>query len=236
MDEGALIQKAYTAVLDHFVRTGRAPHYTELAAALGLPPEEAKQVQHKAADSALACWFAKDTDYVESWAPFSNVPTQYLVTVKGEQKWYGQWGVEVLAVRWLFPGTEVRIDTRCLDCAEPIRVRMRDEEILEVDPPTAVGHMNIPFAKVVTQEVPWGTGWSRMNLFRSEEHVKSWPSYDPISAESIMPLSDWALVFSGPAFRKRMEPDYLSRLNEYAPEMFVSLRKFGKEGAFWTPG
>jgi hypothetical protein len=37
--------------------------------------------------------------------------------------------MEVLAVRWLFPGKEVRIDTVCLDCGEPIVVRMLDEEI-----------------------------------------------------------------------------------------------------------
>ncbi len=85
-----LVQRAYTAVVKHFVKTGRAPHYTELALTLGMPPEEAKLLQRKAAESSVACWFVKDTDYVESWAPFSNVPTQYLVTINGEQKWYGQ--------------------------------------------------------------------------------------------------------------------------------------------------
>ena len=90
MEESTLVQRAYTAVVEHFVKIGRAPHYTELAATLGLRPEEARQLQRKAADSSIACWFAKDTDYVESWPPFSNVPTQYLVTIKGEQKWYGQ--------------------------------------------------------------------------------------------------------------------------------------------------
>ena len=75
-----------------------------------------------------------------------------------------------------------------------------------------------------------------MNLFRSEEHVKSWSHYDPVSAESIMPLSKWATVFSGPLMRNRLEPDYLSRGNEYAAEMFSSLKKFGKTGPFWTPG
>jgi len=59
-------------------------------------------------------------------------------------------------VRWLIPGTEVRIDTRCLDCGEPIAVRMRDDEILEVNPATTVGHMNTPFAKALTGEVAWG--------------------------------------------------------------------------------
>ncbi len=59
----------------------------------------------------------------------------------------------MLAVRWLFPGTEVRIDTHCLDCGEPILIRMRDEEILELDPPTIVGHMNVPLSKLLAGEV-----------------------------------------------------------------------------------
>lgn len=62
----------------------------------------------------------------------------------------------MLAVRWLFPGTEIRIDANCLDCGQPIHVRMRDEEILEVHPNTTVGHMNIPLARALTGEVPWG--------------------------------------------------------------------------------
>jgi hypothetical protein len=75
-----------------------------------------------------------------------------------------------------------------------------------------------------------------MNLFRSEEHVKEWSSYDIISVDSIMPLADWALAFSGPLFRNRLAPDYLARTNEYAPEFFLALKKLGKEGSFWTPG
>jgi hypothetical protein len=74
-----------------------------------------------------------------------------------------------------------------------------------------------------------------MNLFRSEEHAKRWLSFDPVSADSIMPLPDWAMVFSGPLFRKRMEPDYLSHIKEYAPEMILSLQKLGKTGPSWNP-
>jgi hypothetical protein len=234
--QDALIQRAYTAVVEYFVKTGRAPHYTELAGTLGVPPDEARQLQHKAAESSIACWFVKDTDYVESWAPFSNVPTHHRVTIDGQQKWYGQWGIEVLAVRWLFPGTEVRIDSNCLDCGQPIRIRMRDDKILEIDPPTAVAHMNSPLAKALTGEVGWGSAWSRMNLFRSEEHLKNWSLYDPASAESIMSVSDWATAFSGPLHRRRLEPDYLSKQHEYAGEMIGLLKKLGKEGPFWTPG
>lgn len=48
---------------------------------------------------------------------------------------------------WLFPGKEIRLDTRCLDCGEEIVVRMRDGSLLEVDPPTAVGYTMSPFTK-----------------------------------------------------------------------------------------
>jgi hypothetical protein len=74
-----------------------------------------------------------------------------------------------------------------------------------------------------------------MNLFRSEEHVKNWSLYDSVSSESIMPLSNWALAFSGPLFRNRLKPDYLPRVQEYASEMVLSLKKLGKAGPFWTP-
>lgn len=55
--------------------------------------------------------------------------------------------MEVLAVRWLFPNQEVSVETRCLDCGEEIRVRTRDDEILEIDPETAVGYQPSPFAR-----------------------------------------------------------------------------------------
>jgi hypothetical protein len=90
MAGSTLVQKAYTEVVNHFKQTGHAPHYTELAEILGLKPDEARTVQRKAAEASVACWLVPDTDYIESWAPFSNVPTHHLVTVGGEQKWYGQ--------------------------------------------------------------------------------------------------------------------------------------------------
>lgn len=142
------IQRAYTVILEHFVATGRAPHYVELAEILGIPVEEAREAQLAAVDASpfASAWLAHDTDNIESWAPFSNIPTHYLISVDGVQKWYGQCGMESLAVRWLFPGKEVMIESRCLDCGEPIRVRARDEDILEIVPDTAVGYMPAPFA------------------------------------------------------------------------------------------
>ena len=54
--------------------------------------------------------------------------------------------MESLAVRWLFPVQEVLVESRCLDCGGSVRLRMRDEEMLEIDPETAIGYMPSPFA------------------------------------------------------------------------------------------
>lgn len=92
MPDPNTVQRAFTAILEHFVETGRAPHYTELADRLDIGVQEAREVQLAAvgASPIAGCWLAHDTDHIESWAPFSNVPTQYLISVDGIQKWYGQ--------------------------------------------------------------------------------------------------------------------------------------------------
>jgi hypothetical protein len=73
-----------------------------------------------------------------------------------------------------------------------------------------------------------------MNLFRSEEHVRNWSGYDPKSADGIMPLADYATLFSTGLFRERLQPDYLLRLPQFMPEWIVTLAKLGKTGPFWS--
>jgi hypothetical protein len=92
MNDHGLVQQAYTAILEHFVAAGRAPHYSELASSLGISPDEARELQRETAlaTPAGSAWLAHDTDHIESWAPFSNVPTHFLITIDGIQKWYGQ--------------------------------------------------------------------------------------------------------------------------------------------------
>jgi len=142
--EPQLLSRMYHAIMLGFVRDGRAPHYTNLAQQLGLGIEDARRTLHELIEMGLPTWFASNTDYIASFAPFSSIPTQYLVTVDGQQRWYAQCGFESLAIGWLFPGREVRIDCPCLDCGEEIHVRMRDGKVLAVVPPTVVGHVNLP--------------------------------------------------------------------------------------------
>ena len=95
-------------------------------------------------EAGLPTWLAPHTDYIASFAPFSNLPTQYDVSVDGVRRWYGQCGFECLAISWLFPGREIGVECPCLDCGGPITLRMRDGNVLAVTPPTVVAHVGLP--------------------------------------------------------------------------------------------
>lgn len=91
MAEPQLLARTYHAILSGLVAEGRAPHYTELATELGLSSDGARQALHELDGMGVpGFWVRPDTDLVESCAPFSNIPTQYLISVDGQQKWYGQ--------------------------------------------------------------------------------------------------------------------------------------------------
>ena len=91
MAEPQLLARMYHAVMSGIVRDGRAPHYTELAAELGLSPDQGREALHGLARRGVpGFWLCPGTDLIASPAPFSNIPTQYLISVDGQQKWYGQ--------------------------------------------------------------------------------------------------------------------------------------------------
>ena len=85
-------QKVHQSVLRHFIDAGRAPHCTELAEVLDIEPEKARHIMRETTSESpfLFAWMTPDTDYIGSWAPFSNHPNHHLISVDGVQKCYGQ--------------------------------------------------------------------------------------------------------------------------------------------------
>src|SRR5512135_3591737 len=85
------IDRTYNYILGTLVKRGYAPHFTEIAKEFSLTPEEGKRLLHELMDdSKLPIWLYPGTDLIASFAPFNNLPTQYRVSVDGEQKWFAQ--------------------------------------------------------------------------------------------------------------------------------------------------
>jgi len=90
MDDTKMLDKVHHIILTQMVESGRAPHYTEIAAELGVSPEQGRLALHQLFVSGVYGWLYPNTDLIASYAPFNNQPTQFRVTVEGEQKWFAQ--------------------------------------------------------------------------------------------------------------------------------------------------
>ena len=85
------LDRGFHFIMGRLVETGVAPHYSEFAAALGLGVEEGRELFREVVEGGYhSAWFYPDTDYITSFAPFNNLPTQYRISVDGEQKWFAQ--------------------------------------------------------------------------------------------------------------------------------------------------
>jgi hypothetical protein len=84
------LDRTHDFVLKTFVERGYAPHYTEIAREFGVPPEAGKKLLHDLMNTGLPMWVYPGTDLIASFAPFSNIPTQYRISVDGRQSWFGQ--------------------------------------------------------------------------------------------------------------------------------------------------
>jgi len=142
---GGMTDRMWNRITRTLIDTGSPPHYAELARSLGVSPAESRTILHAVLQAYPIGWLHPETDYIASFPPLNGLPTQYRVTVRGEQKWFAQCGFEATSVTWLFPGQRVRIDAACLDCGDPLTVEMLDGRLTWVDPPTVIGHLNFGF-------------------------------------------------------------------------------------------
>ena len=75
-----------------------------------------------------------------------------------------------------------------------------------------------------------------MNLFRSKEHVRRWPLFNPASESAIKPVRDWVrLLFNLPRYKERLAPDYLARAAEHSVGLPAALAELGQGSEFWRP-
>jgi hypothetical protein len=85
-----ILDKTFNFILKRLVKTGQAPFYPEIANELGVSIEKGRKILHDLFSEMIPCWLFPDTDFITSFAPFNNLPTQYRLTIDGEQKWFGQ--------------------------------------------------------------------------------------------------------------------------------------------------
>jgi len=90
MSEPTTLDRIFHLIMKRMMESGQAPHYTEIAAELKIPVEEGRKALRELFAAGIPGWLFPNTDYITSFAPFNNLPTQYRITIEGQQKWFGQ--------------------------------------------------------------------------------------------------------------------------------------------------
>ena len=75
-----------------------------------------------------------------------------------------------------------------------------------------------------------------MLFFRSEEHLRKWEGFQEKRKGGIIALADLMRLFSGPYFKNRTQPDYVSHMSEYMAEMISTLDTLENAGEHWRMG
>jgi hypothetical protein len=145
MADPQMQDRMFHRIMRGLVKRGCAPHFAEVAGPLGVSVEESRQLLLAVMDTYPIGWLHPETHYIASFPPLNNLPTQYRLTVDGEQRWFAQCGFEATSATWLFPGATVRVDAPCLDCGDRMVLEMRDGRLVTVEPPGLVGHLNWGF-------------------------------------------------------------------------------------------
>jgi hypothetical protein len=90
MSQQGPMDKVFQIIMKRMMDSGQAPHFTEIAAEMDVPVEEGRKLLHELFSPGIPAWLFPKTDYVGSFPPFSNLPTQYRITIDGQQKWFAQ--------------------------------------------------------------------------------------------------------------------------------------------------
>ena len=73
-----------------------------------------------------------------------------------------------------------------------------------------------------------------MNLFRSEDHARRWPQFNPPSEEGFIGLSELAGLFATESRHHMLEANYLSAwYPKRAAERRAFLEQIAKATPFW---
>jgi hypothetical protein len=90
MSDPGQLDRTFQIIMKHMTESGQAPHYTEIASELDVPVEEERKALHELFSLGIPAWLFPNTDYICSFPPFNNLPTQYRITIDGQQKWFAQ--------------------------------------------------------------------------------------------------------------------------------------------------
>jgi len=212
-------------IFEHFAEHGVPPVVEQVMTEFRLDRDQASQALSEL-QAARHIALVKGTARILMAFPFSAIATPFRVTAGG-RAYFANCAWDALAFHAMF-GNEIRVDSYCHHCAEPIRIEMRDGHASVVDPPEALIYLALRptewWADITT------TCSNTMVFFASPAHRDASDLCVPADRSASL-TPDQVHALSGPIYAGKFEIDYARPGRQELLDHFAAI---GLTGEYWT--
>ena len=210
-------------IYDFFLKNERAPVLEEIMQKFKLQRHEAYQVLQDI-EAAHNLVLVPGTQRILMTHPFSAIATPFEVSI-GSKKYYANCAWDAVAFHVML-SKDIRIDTFCHHCAEPIGIVLNKGNS-KSNPPNPLVFLSVPAAKWWNNIV--NTCSNNMVFFSSKDHLDEWLKANPdLSGESL--TVEKAVELSRPTYTGKMELDFERPSKD---ELMKRWAGIGFSGDFW---
>ena len=220
-----LSQQVRLYILEYFLAHAAPPVLEQVMVEFSLTRGEASAVLHEL-EAARHIALVKGTDRILMAFPFSDVATPFRVAARG-QSYFANCAWDAIAFHSML-ADDVRIDSFCHHCAEPIEIELRGGRAVRVEPAGALVYLSLPPTQWWADIT--GTCSNTMVFFASAEHRDAsdlCASANP--GASLTPDQTHAL--SLPIYPRKFELDYARPGRQ---ELLDHWAAMGLTGDYWT--
>lgn len=219
-----LPQRVRLYVFQHFVQHGTAPVVEQVMTEFDLSRDAAGDVLRQLETSRHLA-LVPGTERILMAFPFSAVASPFRV-IAGGTTYYANCAWDAIAFHAMLR-QDIRIESFCHHCGQPIRVELRDGHSAHADPPETI----VYFARRPTEwwENIVTTCSNTMVFFASPEHRETHGWTDGDGTVSLTP--DEVHALGGPIYTDKLKLDYERPSREALVAHFAAL---GLTGDYWT--
>ena len=224
MTDEQTVARVRLFIFQHFLKAASAPVIEERMTQFSLSRDEATAILEELV-AARHVALVPGSGRILMAFPFSAIATPFRVTTRG-QEYFANCAWDAVAFHAML-GDEVRVESFCHHCAEPIRIELRDGRATRVEPKEALVYLALRptqwWESIVT------TCSNTMVFFASAEHRDASDlCAPPDQAASLTP--DEVHALSGPIYRRKLELDYARPTRDELLDHFATL---GLTGDYW---
>ena len=213
-------------VFDHFLEHASPPVVEQVMRQFSLSRDAATDVL-RSLEATRHVALVKGTARILMAFPFSAVATPFRTTI-GESSYFANCAWDALAFHAMVR-RDIRVDSFCHHCAEPIRVEMRGGRAAVVEPADTLVYLALPARRWWDDIVT--TCSNTMVFFASAEHRDASDLCATTNSDGASLTPDEIHTLSGPLYGPRLDIDYARPSREALLAHFASM---GLTGDFWT--